>query len=53
MQFDRRLAEAVSRVDVDNKGLTAMRTRLIELQTEKAKLCVSLTLATAPSSSKS
>lgn len=37
-QFDRQLAEAVSRIDVDNKGLSALRTRLIELQTEKAKL---------------
>lgn len=41
--MQRRLAESVSRVDVDNKGLTAMRTRLIELQTEKAKLCVQQT----------
>ncbi|MBU8855752.1 MULTISPECIES: Nuclease sbcCD subunit C [unclassified Micromonospora] len=37
-QFDHQLAEAVSRIDVDNKGLSALRTRLIELQTEKAKL---------------
>ncbi|GIF01567.1 phosphoesterase [Paractinoplanes rishiriensis] len=36
--FDRELAEAVSRIDVDNKGLAALRTRLVELQTEKAKL---------------
>ncbi|MGN9889829.1 Nuclease sbcCD subunit C [Micromonospora sp. L31] len=37
-KFDRQLAEAVSRIDADNKGLAALRTRLIELQTEKAKL---------------
>lgn len=37
-QFDRELADAVSRIDVDNKGLAALRTRLVELQTEKAKL---------------
>lgn len=37
-QFDRDLAEAVSSIDVDNKGLAALRTRLVELQTEKAKL---------------
>lgn len=37
-KFDQELAEAVSRIDVDNKGLAALRTRLIELQTEKAKL---------------
>ncbi|KOX06661.1 Nuclease sbcCD subunit C [Micromonospora sp. NRRL B-16802] len=37
-QFDHELAEAVSRIDVDNKGLAALRTRLVELQTEKAKL---------------
>jgi hypothetical protein len=36
--FDRELAEAVSRIDVDNKGLAGLRTRLVELQTEKAKL---------------
>lgn len=36
--FDQELAEAVSRIDVDNKGLAALRTRLVELQTEKAKL---------------
>ncbi|MFV2086811.1 Nuclease sbcCD subunit C [Micromonospora sp. LOL_021] len=37
-RFDQELAEAVSRIDVDNKGLAALRTRLVELQTEKAKL---------------
>ncbi|WP_307799000.1 Nuclease sbcCD subunit C [Micromonospora antibiotica] len=37
-QFDAELAEAVSRIDIDNRGLAALRTRLIELQTEKAKL---------------
>ncbi|MFI1996315.1 AAA family ATPase [Actinoplanes sp. NPDC020271] len=37
-RFDRELAEAVSRIDVDNRGLAALRTRLVELQTEKAKL---------------
>ncbi|MEU8214912.1 AAA family ATPase [Micromonospora taraxaci] len=36
--FDRQLAEAVSRIDVENRGLAALRTRLIELQTEEAKL---------------
>jgi hypothetical protein len=30
-QFDRQLAEAVSRIDVDNKGLAALRTRLPQL----------------------
>ncbi|WP_374537117.1 PHP domain-containing protein [Micromonospora aurantiaca (nom. illeg.)] len=37
-KFDQELAEAVSQIDVDNKGLAALRTRLVELQTEKAKL---------------
>ncbi|WP_323373827.1 AAA family ATPase [Plantactinospora alkalitolerans] len=37
-KFDRQLAEAVSRIGADNKGLSALRTRLVELQTEKAKL---------------
>ncbi|MGC4897377.1 PHP domain-containing protein [Micromonospora sp. DT31] len=37
-KFDQELAEAVSRIDIDNKGLAALRTRLVELQTEKAKL---------------
>ncbi|REF96174.1 hypothetical protein DFJ67_2143 [Asanoa ferruginea] len=37
-EFDRELAEAVSHIDVDNKGLAALRMRLVELQTEKAKL---------------
>jgi AAA domain-containing protein/PHP domain-containing protein len=36
--FDLQLAEAVSNIDVENKGLAALRTRLVELQTEKAKL---------------
>jgi hypothetical protein len=37
-QFDRELAETVSHIDIENKGLAALRTRLVELQTEKAKL---------------
>ncbi|QSB14600.1 hypothetical protein JQS43_24545 [Natronosporangium hydrolyticum] len=42
-QFDNQLAEAVSRIDVDNKGLAALRTRLVELQTEKVQLHAQLT----------
>ncbi len=37
-QFDSQLARAVSQFDGDQKGLPALRTRLVELQTEKAKL---------------
>lgn len=37
-RFDRQLAEAVNNIDVENKGLAALRTRLVDLQTEKAKL---------------
>lgn len=45
-QFDRRLAETVSRIDGDNKGLPALRTRLQELQIEEAKLGVRQTQLT-------
>lgn len=37
-RFDQELAEAVSLIDVENRGLASLRTRLIELQTEEAKL---------------
>ncbi len=37
-QFDRELADAVGRIDAEQKGLTVLRTRLLELQTDQANL---------------